>query len=65
LMGLVEDRRQKNNKRLHFTERGTVKLQLSENIISELSQYANTPESLYKFLVKIANIREKQLELDL
>lgn len=64
LMCLVEDRRQKKNQ-LHFKNRGQVKLQLSNNIISELSQYADTPESLREFLIKISNGNKKQLELEI
>jgi len=50
---LVEDRRQKDGKRTHFKNRGTVALTLSDNIVSELTQYADTPNCLHEFLSKL------------
>lgn len=62
LMCLVEDRRRRQN-RLHFQKRGRVQLQLSDNIISELSQYADTPESLREFLIERAQAMQLELKL--
>jgi hypothetical protein len=64
VMCLAEDRG-KRKKRVHFANRGRVQLQLSSNTLSELSQYAQTPESLHEFLTKRAEAYDKQLGLDL
>lgn len=39
-----------SKKRHHFSEKGRVNLALSGNLISELSQYAETPACLHEFL---------------
>lgn len=52
LSKLMEDFRSQTPK--HFPQRGTVKCNLSrENIISELSQYADTPDCLREYLLKL------------
>ena len=48
IRNLTTDRVSRN--RNHFSERGKVKLNLSGNLISELTQYADTPDSLKQFL---------------
>ncbi|AMC33763.1 DUF4435 domain-containing protein [Janthinobacterium sp. B9-8] len=51
---LKEDRCKKNN-RVLFKDKGSVKLQLTKgNSLSELSQYADTPECLFSFLQNFA-----------
>lgn len=49
LTALVEDSNKKKG-RQHFQEKRTVTMQLSKNIISELSKYADTPPCLIEFL---------------
>jgi len=50
LTALKQDRGSKTNRKI-FREKGRVKLQLSKaNIVSELSQYADTPVCLQEFL---------------
>jgi hypothetical protein len=52
LIKLMEDYR--NETPRHFPRRGTVKCSLSrENLISELSQYADTPDCLRKYLLSL------------
>lgn len=53
LKRLVDDRRAKD-KRCHFQNAGKVDLNISNNIVSEIAQYADTPECLQSFLERLA-----------
>ena len=61
---LVEDSNKRRN-REHFSSRRKVTLQLSSNIISELTQYAQTPPCLLEFLHQLASRHTLQLNLDI
>jgi len=61
---LVEDRRQKDEKRVHFKRKGKVSLTISQgNILSAITQYADMPECLHKFLTELKNKRFPQAPL--
>jgi hypothetical protein len=63
LMRLVEDSNSKNNRK-HFSVRSKVRLQLSGNVISELCQYAQTPDCLKIFLENRLKSRTRQLSIE-
>lgn len=62
LRHLVEDANLKSNRK-HFAIRRKTSLQISDNILSELCQYAETPEALIVFLHYLRQQRPIQLLL--
>lgn len=61
---LIDDCNTRRNRK-HFSERKKVSLKVSANLISELTQYADTPPCLVKFLQKVSNKKPKQTVLDI
>ncbi|MEM7537600.1 MAG: DUF4435 domain-containing protein [Chloroflexota bacterium] len=58
LRRLVDDRRARDGRRVHFQQREpAVTLSLSDNIVSELTQYADTPACLHNFLTQLHSTR--------
>jgi len=64
LTALAEDSN-KRTKRQHFKIRRRVTMRISDNIMSELSQYAETPPCLSEFLLKLSTKRSQQLLLNI
>ena len=58
---LVEDRRQKDGRRIHFKSKGTVALNVSQNIVSVLTQYADIPACLNEFLSSLKTAQQTHL----
>lgn len=65
LIKLLSDDRNSRSNRQHFSQRSNVELQLSANVISELSQYAETPPCLKYFLENLATKKPIQLSFDI